>query len=696
MISLQVLFDTAVLLHQSGKLTEAVALYERVLPQNPENGQLLFLIGTACQQLGRSAPAADFLRQSIEHLPENPAAHNNYGNALRALGHFGDAIGKYDKAIGLKPDYVEAYCNRALACRDLGRIESALASFEQALALRPDHVEALSGRGAALNELGRHEEALRSCDDAIALCAGHAAAHFNRGNVLIDLGRPELALASYDRAISCRPDYAEAFSNRALVLRDCGRLEDALASCNEAIAIRPDYADAYFHRGIVLRELNFSEAATASFNEALRLDPSHARAYCERGNSLYRQGRAEEALSDYERAVTLKSDYAEAYSNRGNALKSLGLFEQALSSFGAAISISANSVSTLASAYCNRGNVFHDLLRDDEALADYEKSIELNPQYAEAHWNKALTLLRAGCFVPGWALYEWRMKRKRARAIYSTYGEMPWRGLECVRGKRLLVYGEQGLGDVIQFSRYLPRVAALGAKVLFSVRPALVPLLETLSGEVSVLRSDIPMPEFDAHCPLMSLPFVFGTNSETIPREVPYLRSDPAKAAAWERRLGPRERLRVGLAWSGSASHENDRHRSIPLDRLSSLAALPFEFHSLQNEYRAGDFPAPGVHAFVRRHDDVLKDFSDTAALVEAMDLVISVDTSVAHLAGALGKTVWILLPYSPDFRWMLAREDSPWYPSARLFRQPSVGDWASVVSRVCEALRRDLGSSAG
>ena len=236
----------------------------------------------------------------------------------------------------------------------------------------------------------------------------------------------------------------------------------------------------------------------------------------------------------------------------------------------------------------------------------------------------------------------------------------------------------------------------MGAEVFFSVRPALVPLLATLSGEVSVLRNDFPLPEFDAHCPLMSLPFVFGTSLETIPCEVPYLRSDPAKAAAWESRLGSRERLRIGLAWSGSASHENDRHRSILLDQLSSLAALPFEFHSLQNEYRAGDLAALGAPAFVRRHDDQLHDFSDTAALVEAMDLVVSVDTSVAHLAGALGKPVWILLPYSPDFRWMLEREDSPWYPSARLFRQPSVGDWASVVSRVSEALRRDLESGAG
>lgn len=695
MISLQMLFDTAVLLHQSGKLVEALALYERVLPQNPENGQLLFLIGTACDQLGRPAPAAEFLRQSIEHLPDNPAAHNNYGNALRALGRFSDALESYDKAIDLKPDYVEAHCNRALVCRDLGRIEYALASFEQALALKPDHVDALSGRGAALNELGRHEAALTSCDDAIALCPGHAGAHFNRGNVLIDLGRPELALASYDRAVSLRPDYAEAFSNRALVLRDCDRLEDALASCNEAIAIRPDYADAYFHRGIVLRELDFSEAAIASFNEALRIDPEHARALCERGNSFYRQGRAEEALRDYERAVELKSDYAEAYSNRGNALKSLGRFEQALSSFGTAISIDPNSVATLASAYCNRGNVFHDLLRDDEALADYEKSIELNPQYAEAHWNKALTLLRAGHFLPGWALYEWRMKKKSARGSYLKYGETPWRGMECVRGKRLLVYGEQGLGDAIQFSRYLPRVAALGAEVLFSVRPVLVPLLGTLSGEVSVLRNDVPLPEFDAHCPLMSLPFVFGSTVETIPREVPYLRSDPVKAAAWQRRLGSRERLRIGLAWSGSAGHENDRYRSIPLDRLSSLAALPFEFHSLQNEYRAADIPVLEASAFVRRHDELLHDFSDTAALVEAMDLVISVDTSVAHLAGALGKPVWVLLPYSPDFRWMLAREDSPWYPSARLFRQPAVGDWSSVVLRVCEALRLGQGSGA-
>jgi Tetratricopeptide repeat/Glycosyltransferase family 9 (heptosyltransferase) len=339
-----------------------------------------------------------------------------------------------------------------------------------------------------------------------------------------------------------------------------------------------------------------------------------------------------------------------------------------------------------AEAFNNRGVALQEQKRLDEALTSYDQAIVLKPDYADAHWNFSLLRLLTGDFERGWAESEWRWKNASLDLSERTFSQPLWIGAEAIDGKTLLLHHEQGLGDAIQFCRYVPLVAARGARVVLEVDRPLRQLMSGLAGVSHCLCKGEALPNFDMHCPLLSLPLAFGTLLETIPSTTPYL-SVPAPVQDWEAKLGPKDRLRVGLVWSGNPRHRDDIKRSIELNALSSLFDVAATFVSLQKELRAGDA------ALLRERSDIIslgqsfENFADTAALISCLDLVISVDTSVAHLAGALGRPVWILLPFVPDWRWLLDRDDSPWYPTARLFRQTNTRDWHSVVDHVRTAL---------
>jgi tetratricopeptide (TPR) repeat protein len=363
---------------------------------------------------------------------------------------------------------------------------------------------------------------------------------------------------------------------------------------------------------------------------------------------LRRLVRYEEALASSERALRCGADHAEAHSARGAVLASVGRF--------------------------------------DEALADYRRAIELKPTLAEGLWNKAIAHLSRGEFSEGWRLYEARWKVKSLKLTQHYASRPAWRGDESVQGKVVLLHAEQGYGDAIQFCRYAPLVAARGARVILGVPSALKALMTSLDGVEDVVAQGAP-PKFDHHCPLLSLPLVFGTELDSIPAPKTYLRAHSSARARWTARLGPRAAPRVGFAWSGRATHTNDLNRSITLEALLPLTRCGLEFVSLQKEIRAVDAPVLTLTPTIRRLGEELTDFADAAALVSELDLVISVDTSIAHLAGALGKPVWILLPFVADWRWLQEREDSPWYPSARLFRQSVARDWTDVIERVASEL---------
>ena len=443
-----------------------------------------------------------------------------------------------------------------------------------------------------------------------------------------------------------------------------------------------DGASAGVRRAIELHRAGQVAEAAAEYQRLLAAHPSDPQLLLGLGTLLLQTGDPERGLELIERLLAAVPNHPIALSNRGNALRSLGRPAEALLSYDRAIAARPDHPS----AYYNRGALLQELRRFDEALRDYERAIALGPDSVDAHWNKALLQLVRGNYEEGWRLYEWRWQGPQ-KGEARSFAQPLWLGRENLQGRRILLHAEAGLGDTIQFCRYALRVAALGAQVLLEVQSPLRSLVSTLRGPHAVLGRGDALPVFDLHCPLMSLPLAMKTTVSSIPADVPYLFADPAKVSDWRFRLGAGAGVRVGIAWSGNSLYRNDRQRSIPLDLLAGLLSLPFEFHILQKDVRPDDMATLQRLGRAQWHGSRLNDFSDTAALVELMDLVISVDTSVAHLAGALGKEVWILLPFHPDHRWFLDRGDSPWYPTATLLRQPRPGDWHEVAAQVARRL---------
>ena len=598
--------------------------------------------------------------------------------ALHQSGQLDLAEILYNKLLNFYPCNTTILTNLGTIAVQKGNLEVGLVTIKKSLDINPNQPNALNNRGNALQDLNQLDEALSNYDLAIAYKPDYAEAYCNRATTLQTLKRPDEALASYDYAIILKPDYAEAYSNRATTLQNLKRPIEALASCQRAISIKPDFAEAYFNRGNALKDLNRPDEAISSFEQAIFLKPDFAEAYSNLGNALKDINRLSEALASYQQAIVLNPFYADAHFNLGNALQYLNLLDEALTCYDRAIVLDPN----YAKAYSNRGTTLQDLNQLNEALANYEHAIILKPDYAEVYWNKSLLKLLMGEYLEGWQLYEWGWK-SFARKPLRNFDEPLWLGNESLRNKTLLIYPEQGLGDYIQFIRYAVLVEQLGAKVILEVPLALMTLVSTLNGQFTFVESGKPLPNFDYYCPLMSLPLAFKTTVDKIPALMPYLYADESKKKKWQKKLGKKTVTRIGLVWSGSNVHKNDHNRSLSLKQLDSLLGLPLDFHSLQKEIRAIDLDVLIAFPHIYQHQDDLHDFSDTAALVDAMDIIISVDTSVAHLAGAMGKTVFILLPYAPDYRWLLDKTDSPWYPTATLFRQPALNDWENVIAKL-------------
>lgn len=530
-----------------------------------------------------------------------------------------------------------------------GKFTQAQELYQQVLVLQPGNFDAQHLLGVIAHQTGNSSRAVELIGKAIEINPRDAVAHNNHAAALENLKRYEAAVKSYDQAIALKADYAEAYTNRGNALRALKRYELALESHNSAIRYRPDFAGAYYNRGIVLGDL----------------------------------GRLEAAIESYDKAIALKADYAEAYNNRGTALRNLMQPHAALDSYDKAIAFRAN----YAEAYSNRGNALKDLNRHRAALDSYEKAIALRPNDAGAHLSHSLCLLQAGDLQSGWRKYEWRWGEKDLKETRRSFAQPLWLGKEPLRGKTILLHSEQGLGDTIQFCRYVKLVNDLGARVVLEVQPPLVSLLTSLEGVTELVARGSALPAFDYHCPLLSLPLAFRTNLDNIPTTSSYLAVSPAKVTQWTTRLGEKTKSRVGLVWSGSTGHKNDRNRSIPLGELLNHLPNDFQYISIQKELRDADKETLEQRPEILHFGQELQDFADTAALCGLVDIVVSVDTSVAHLAGALGKTVWILLPFNPDWRWLLDRTDSPWYASAKLYRQGEIGDWNGVFTE----LRADL-----
>ena len=540
--------------------------------------------------------------------------------------------------------------NQAVTFHQQGRLVEAEALYRAILIGQPRHFDALQLLGAAVNQRGDHAQAVRLILEALSIQPNHAVAHYNCGAALLAMNRLDEALAQFDQAIALRPTHVGAMNNRATTLMMLGRPAQALEELDRALASQQDNAAVLANRAAVLFELKRFSEALADADRALALHPDNPFTLYNRANVLKDLNRLDEALADYDRALRIKPDYVEALINRGILLV--------------------------------------DLRRLDEALDSYGRALALDPNRASARLNAGLCRLLGGDFPRGWDLYEARWHNEPLVHQKRDFAAPRWFGGGDLSGKTLFVYAEQGIGDTIQFCRLVAQACPPSGRIVLEVQPALKPLLEVFDGVTEVIAQGDPLPEFDAHCPLLSLAPALGITVDTIPARVPYISPPPAKNDAWAAKLGALGRPRVGLAWSGSPALKNDRNRSISLEKFAPLLRVCKTLVSLQKDIRPDEASWLAAHPEVPHFGSELQDFSDTAALIGQVDLVISVDTAVAHLAGAMGKPVWILLPYvGCDWRWMLNRADSSWYPTARLFRQARPGDWESVISQLISAL---------
>jgi tetratricopeptide (TPR) repeat protein len=500
----------------------------------------------------------------------------------------------------------------------------------------------------------------------------------------------EAALAAYDEAIERRPGDAAAHFSRAAQLAAQGRLEEALEGHRRVVALAPQSAMARFHLAATYQALGRLDEAVAAYAETARLDPALAAPHIQRAGLLLGLRREAEALAACEAALALDPGQTGVWSNLGVALLALNRPHEALAAFDRTIALDP----AYPPGHANRGAALRELNRVGEALAALDHALALAPDYVEARCNEGVCQLLAGDLEHGFAGHEQRWRIEPGLSDRRDFAAPLWLGAEDIAGKTVLLHAEQGFGDTINFCRYAPLLAARGARVVLEVQPGLKVLMASLAGVTQVVARGEALPAFDYHCPMMSLPLAFGTRLDTIPAPRSYLAAPPERLGAWAARLGPAGGLRLGVVWSGKPTHHNDHNRSIPLERF--LQALPegIEVISLHDKVREADAEVLARHPRVRRFDGRIADFADTAALAAALDLVVSVDTSAAHLAAAIGRPTWVLLPFAPDWRWLLERDDSPWYPSVRLWRQPALGDWDSVLARVRGELERISASS--
>jgi tetratricopeptide (TPR) repeat protein len=553
--------------------------------------------------------------------------------------------------------------------------------------------------GLALLKQNKNLDALPYFERLVRNKSGHDSALHYLGVISYNLGDSKLAVDWMLQSIEINPGNADVFYDLGIALQAMGLEDQARTSYEQAIAIKPEFVQAHYNLGNVEAITGEFDRALVCYEQAISLDTRHYRAWYNRGNVLQNLKRYDQAIGSYERVIELKPEFAEAYNNLGNALREINKIEEAQSSYESAISIDEK----FADAYNNLGNTLYDFQKIIPALASFDKAIAIRPDYAEAYWNKSLALLLDGQLRAGFEMFEWRWKTEKTGLKPRELGAPLWLGEHDIAGKTLLLHSEQGLGDSIQFCRYAKLAKERGARVIMLVPKPLINLLQSLEGVDELVEIGQPVPAFDYHCPMLSLPLAFKTDLDNIPLSRGYLRADPLKSEAWGKRLGAKERLRVGVVWSGGVRPDRPelwaahKRRNVELVAFAkALAHLEVDFYSLQKGEPAeseirGQELAYWPKGNFYNYADELKDFSDTAALIDNLDLVIAVDTSTAHLAAAMGKPTWILNRYDTCWRWMLNRNDSPWYDSVTLYRQDDSRQWESILEKMAVALQQNF-----
>lgn len=626
--------------HQQIEL--ALEHYQKSLEINPNYVEALNNLGNLLQEKAEYSTAISYYQKALKIQPKSIEVLLNFAKCLGAKGEINLAIDTYQTIINLYPDHFSAYYQKALLLSQQGNYTEAIEHDQKAIHFQPNCIEALNHLGNMLQETKQFQEALLCYEKIIAFQPDFPEAYFNLGNLFFHLQQDEKAHESYQKALEIRPNYANAYANLGFIKQKMGQLKEAIHDYQKALEIDPNLPDTWNHLGITFDQLENSQEALHCYEKALSLKPQFEQVLNNLGNSLQKQGKYQEAISYYQKAIDIQPNFAEAINNLGHALQEQGDYHSAFSY--------------------------------------YQKAIQYKYEYTDAHLNLALALLLMGKFQEGWLEYEWRLKVRKDR--WENCGKPRWDGANLV-GKRILITPEQGLGDLIQFIRYIPLVKERGGVIIVECYPPLLRLFSQIPEIDQLLPSGRDFHEFDVHIPLLSLPLIFNTTLTSIPCQIPYL--FPLNSPPLQLEDFP---FKVGIVWSGNQSHKKNYLRSTSLDYFLKLLVIPqIKYYSLQKEITDSEKNLLLQNSLIDL-SEVLQDFTDTAAIINQLDLIITVDTSVAHLAGAMGKTVWLLLAFIPDWRWMLDREDSPWYPTIKLFRQPKIGDWESVFIQVLTELQ--------
>jgi len=581
----------------------------------------------------------------------------------------------------------EAQLAKAVELHEAGDLLAAGKIYRDILAEDPDHVDALNLLGVVMHAAGDLDLAIDLTTRATELAPDYFAPFVNLGNALQANGQLKEAVENFEAALHLNPGAAFAASNLSSALNDMGDYEDAFRTAEGAVTLMPELPDAQVNLGNALLGLGRASEAVAAYGAALELNPDHGAAWFNLGNAYSDVGDAEAALAPYKRAAEIDPGDAERYYNLANTYQKLDQFDQAITNFENALTLKPGYVD----AECNLASVWQSLGKTSRAVEILRDALQAEPDSVDIHWNLSLALLQNGDMKAGWREYEWRWRTPIFADFKRSFAEPAWNG-EDIEGRTVFIHAEQGFGDALQFIRYAPLVAAKGARVIVECRPELRTLFEAMPEIDTCIDLGAAPPAFDVYVPVMSLPHIFATDLKTVPDDVPYLKA-PAKTKA-DPCLAAARGVKIGLAWSGSPTRPDNHKRSCGLEHWRALFAAPgVDFFSLQVGPAEKELPAHDAAMKITDLAPGLIDFAASAKAIEHMDLVISVDTSVLHLAGALGRPAWGLLSQPTGYLWMNDRDDSPWYPTLRLFRQSSPGDWAGVMSRVAEALAEFVSS---
>jgi tetratricopeptide (TPR) repeat protein len=692
--------------YDAGRPGEAEALCADILSADPEHVSALHLSAVIAFVTDRAAEGAVLLQRVFSLDPDHAPAFGTLGDALAVKGEQAGAVAAFERAVASQPKDAGLHAKLGTALYELSRVEEAAAAYRKAVELDPTFVRARFNLAIALTGLKRLEEAEQIYRAIIACDPDYRGAWFSLGNVLNDQKKFEDAVVAYRQALTADPDDATVHCNLGGAFRGQGLFEAAIVHCRRAIELAPDSSLARRALGVALFEAGRHEEAAQVYRQASALDPGNAEILNDLGTCLGELRQFDEAIAVCELALALDPDYAPAHTGLGNIWDAKNDLDAAIAAHRRAVAVDPD----YAIGHSNLAVVLRKTGRIEEAFAASQCAVTLDPEQPQARFNHAHYLLLNGDLKNGFAEHRWERKCKNVARYFPTFSEPEWQG-EAFGGRTLLLFAEYGIGDVLQFVRYVPMAAALGGSIVLEIQPELVPLLRTMSG-VTVVPRGAPRPPFDLQLPLMDLPCVFGTTLATVPAAVPYLHPDPAKFVRWCRALndealedkavfedkalggapaGGTTSLKVGLVWAGNPRHKSDHYRSLSAEAVLPRLVMPgVQLYSLQKEPRPADMPVLAeLAADIIDLGPKLDDFAETAAAVAALDLVIAVDTSVAHLAGALGRPVWLLTPYALDWRWLRDREDSPWYPTMRLFRQHKPQAWDGVLARVSAELAR-------